>query len=69
MSAIRRADAAAPITAEEVAANLFKGIAEATPGGLPREDILPTFAKCMLAVKDPKTFLADKEYHLKPLPK
>jgi len=62
---IRRSECNAPVTQEEIAWQLFTTISEGAEK-IPQEQVLPLFAKCMLAVKDPKEFLgkADITYNI-----
>ncbi|WP_297323492.1 hypothetical protein [uncultured Bartonella sp.] len=57
----------AAVTQEEVAFRLFSIIAATSDNGVESSDILPLFAKCMIAVEKPELFLAQLEtYNIKP---
>lgn len=57
----------ASVTQEEVAFRLFAIIAATKDNDLASKDILPLFAKCMIAVEKPEEFLSQLEtYNIKP---
>lgn len=56
----------AAVSQEEVAFRLFSIIAATSDNGVETRDILPLFAKCMIAVEKPELFLAQLEtYNIK----
>lgn len=54
---------AAAVTQEEVAFRLFGMIAATRENGVKSSDILPLFAKCMIAVAKPDVFLAQLDIY------
>lgn len=57
----------AAVTQEEVAFRLFSIIAATKDNDIESKDILPLFAKCMIAVEKPEEFLSRLEtYNIKP---
>jgi|GEM_PF-7011847 len=57
----RETDASAPVTAEEAATQLFNQIMGMNREALSQDAFLALFAKCLLAVKEPKQFIDN--YH------
>ena len=58
---IRSATVNAAATPEEVAFRLFGIIAGASENTIDSKDVLPLFAKCMIAVGKPENFLAEPQ--------
>ena len=58
---IRSATVNAAATPEEVAFRLFSIIAGASENTIDSKDILPLFAKCMIAVGKPENILAEPQ--------
>lgn len=64
---MRATTVGAAVTQEEVAFRLFSIIVATSENSVASKDILPLFAKCMIAVEKPDMFLSQLEtYNIKP---